>query len=50
MKKLYTDKKVRNGHLRFVIPEGIGGVVEFRPGVFAEEVGEETAGKIIRDI
>ena len=50
VKKLYTDKKVRNGHLRFVIPEGIGRVVEFRPGVFAEEVGEETAGKIIRDI
>lgn len=47
VRKLYTDKKVRNGHLRFVIPKGIGEVVEFRPGVFAEEVSEETARRII---
>ena len=47
VQKLYTDKKVRNGCLRFVIPKGIGAVVEFRPGVFAEEVSEETAREII---
>ena len=47
VKKLYTDKKVRNGRLRFVIPKGIGEIVEFRPGVFAEEVSEETAREII---
>ncbi|MBR2661553.1 MAG: 3-dehydroquinate synthase [Clostridia bacterium] len=47
VRKLYTDKKVRNGRLRFVIPKGIGAVVEFRPGVFAEEVSEETARMII---
>ena len=47
VRKLYTDKKVRNGHLRFVVPKGIGEVVEFRPGVFAEEVSEETARRII---
>ena len=47
VRKLYTDKKVRNGHLRFVIPKGIGEIVEFRPGVFAEEVSEETAREII---
>ena len=47
VRKLYTDKKVRNGRLRFVIPRGIGAVVEFRPGVYAEEVSEETAREII---
>ena len=47
VRKLYTDKKVRNGQLRFVIPRGIGGIVEFRPGVYAEEISEETAREII---
>ena len=50
VQKLYTDKKVRNGQLRFVIPKGIGGIVEFRPGVFAEEVSEEAARKIILEM
>ena len=50
VRKLYTDKKVRNGRLRFVIPKGIGEVVEFRPGVFAEEVSEETARRIILEM
>ena len=46
VKKLYTDKKVRNGQLRFVLQRGIGNVVEFSPGVFAAEIGEST----VRDI
>ena len=46
--KLYTDKKVRNGRLRFVIPRSIGEASEFRPGVYAEEISEETAREIIR--
>ena len=50
VRKLYTDKKVRNGHLRFVIPRHIGEIVEFRPGVFAEEISEETAREIIQQI
>lgn len=50
VQKLYTDKKVRNGRLRFVIPKGIGAVAEFRPGVFAEEVSEETARKIVMEM
>ena len=50
VQKLYTDKKVRNGRLRFVIPKGIGGIVEFRPGVFAEEISENTARQIILDM
>ena len=35
VKKLYTDKKVRDGKLRFVIEKGIGDVVEFAPNVYA---------------
>ena len=50
VQKLYTDKKVRNGHLRFVIPQGIGGIVEFRPGVFAEEISEDAARKMIMEM
>ena len=50
VQRLYTDKKVRGGKLRFVIPKGIGAVVEFRPGVWAEEVSEETARKIIMEM
>ena len=33
VKKLYTDKKVRNGQLRFVLQKGIGDVVEFNDNV-----------------
>jgi len=50
VRRLYTDKKVRNGHLRFVVPKGIGAVVEFRPGVWAEEVSEITAREIIMEM
>ena len=50
VRKLYTDKKVRNGHLRFVIPRCIGEIVEFSPGVFAKEISEDTARKIIMEI
>lgn len=46
--RLYTDKKTRNGCLRFVVQRGIGEVVEFRPGVYATEVSRETAAEIIR--
>lgn len=47
VKKLYTDKKVRNGQLRFVIQKGIGDVVQFGENVFATPVSEETAREII---
>jgi hypothetical protein len=33
-----------------VIPQGIGGIVEFRPGVFAEEISEGAARKIILEM
>ena len=45
--RLYTDKKVRNNRLRFVIQKGIGNVVEFSPDVYATEVDRETAREIL---
>lgn len=50
VKKLYTDKKVRNGRLRFVIQKGIGNVVEFEDGVYATRIEEETVREIIADM
>ncbi len=47
VKKLYTDKKVRNGTLRFVVQKGIGDTVEFSPGVFSTPVSEQEAREII---
>lgn len=47
VKKLYTDKKVKNGQLRFVVQKGIGEIVEYEEGVFAIPVSEETAREII---
>ena len=47
VKKLYTDKKVRDGKLRFVIQKGIGDVVEFEDGVFATPIEESVARDII---
>lgn len=47
VKKLYTDKKVRDGKLRFVIQKGIGDIVEYQEGVFAMPIAEETAREII---
>ena len=50
VRKLYTDKKVRNGKLRFVIQRGIGEIVEFGPGVFATEVDEAAAAWAVASI
>lgn len=47
VKKLYTDKKVRDGKLRFVIQKGIGNIVEFEDGVFAAPIEESVAREII---
>ena len=47
VKKLYTDKKVRDGKLRFVIQRGIGAIVEFEEGVFATPISEDVAREII---
>ncbi len=50
VKKLYTDKKVRNGKLRFVIQNGIGDVVEFENGVFATKIEESVIREILADM
>ena len=50
VKKLYTDKKVRDGKLRFVLQKGIGDVVEFAPGVYAKPIEEELAREIIMEL
>lgn len=50
VKKLYTDKKVKNGQLRFVIQKGIGDVAEFAEGVFAAPIEEDMARAIIMDM
>lgn len=47
VQKLYTDKKVRDGKLRFVVQKGIGSVVEFQEGVFATPIEESVAREII---
>lgn len=50
VQKLYTDKKVRDGKLRFVLQRGIGSVVEYEPGNFAVPVPEDTARQIINTL
>ena len=50
VKKLYTDKKVRDGKLRFVLEKGIGDVVEFAPNVYAKPIEESLAREIIMEL
>ena len=50
VKKLYTDKKVKNGKLRFVVQKGIGNIVEFEEGVFAIPIEESVAREIIMEL
>lgn len=50
VQKLYTDKKVKNGRLRFVVQKGIGDVVEFEKGVYATPIEEAVAREIIMEI
>lgn len=48
--KLYTDKKVRDGKLRFVFQKGIGDVMTFGEEVYARPVSEEEIRKILMDM
>lgn len=50
VKKLYTDKKVRDGRLRFVIENGIGNIVNFGENTFATPVEESVAREIILEM
>lgn len=50
IQKLYTDKKVKNKTLRFVIQQGIGSIAEYSDGDYAIPVKEDTIRKIIMDM
>lgn len=50
VQKLYTDKKVRDNKLRFVVPGEIGAIAQFGENVFATPVSEETARRIIQQL
>lgn len=47
VKKLYTDKKVKNGELRFVLQKGIGAVMVFDGDQYAKAIPENLAREII---
>lgn len=47
VRKLYTDKKVRNGKLRFVFQKEIGDVMSFGENSFAKEIAEDEIAEII---
>ncbi len=47
IKKLYTDKKVRDGKLRFVFQKGTGNVCEFENHTYAMPIAEEQIKEII---
>ncbi len=40
MDKLYTDKKVREGRVRFVLQDGIGKVKRFEDGSYSTPLTE----------
>lgn len=50
VQKLYTDKKVRDGRLRFVLQKGIGEVMEFAKGVYTLPVDEQVVREIIMEL
>lgn len=47
VKKLYTDKKVRDGKLRFVFQKEIGDMVCFGDNNYGKEIAEEQIAEII---
>lgn len=49
-KKLFTDKKVRNGKLRFVLQNGVGSVCEFENGKYSTEIEIQLIEKILREM
>ncbi len=47
VKKLYTDKKVRDGKLRFVLQKGIGDMACFGENIYSVQISEEEARSVI---
>lgn len=50
VKKLYTDKKVRDGKLRFVFQKGIGEIMTFENEQYAQPIPESLAREIIMEM
>ncbi|AIQ45198.1 3-dehydroquinate synthase [Paenibacillus sp. FSL R7-0273] len=48
--KMYTDKKVRSGRIRFVFQEGIGAMKTFEDGSFSVPVDEETIMALLQEL
>ncbi|WP_150265239.1 3-dehydroquinate synthase [Paenibacillus tepidiphilus] len=50
MDKMYTDKKVRGGRIRFVFQEGIGVMKVFEGGAYSTPVDEETVMELLEEL
>lgn len=50
VKKLYTDKKVREGKIRMVFQNGIGDVMTFGKDVYARQVEEKEISEVIMNL
>ena len=50
IKKLYTDKKVRDGKLRFVFEKEIGAMVQFGENNYGKQISEEEIGAVLREM
>ncbi|MBE6880787.1 MAG: 3-dehydroquinate synthase [Ruminococcaceae bacterium] len=50
VKKLYTDKKVRDGKLRFVFQKEIGEMMCFGDNSYGKEITEEEIAEIIKEM
>lgn len=48
VQKLYTDKKVKSGVIRFVFQEGIGNVKQFEGGKYSTPISEEFVYKMLK--
>ena len=50
VQKLYTDKKVRSGKIRFVFQEGIGGIKQYEDGNYSIALEEEFIRETIDEV
>ena len=50
VQKLYTDKKVRKGKIRFVFQEGIGRIKQYEDGNYAIALEEDFIRKTINEV
>jgi len=48
--KMYTDKKVRSGKIRFVLMDGIGKIKQFQEGSYSAEIPEELLYETIAEM